>query len=194
MTTSRTTWVVLLLVPFAMSAILVLSNPVSHVAAGEYNGATDFDYFYSGAELFAQGRYEELYDPEVFPQLLDRTEPKLWYAYSPMYARAWGPLTRFSIDSAWVIWTLLSAVLIALAAALNAAKWRATAAILAIASFPAAMNLQLGQNAAVSAVLIGIAHAMIIRGRPIGAGLALGLMFKPQLAIGVGLCWQRRTS
>ncbi len=186
---SRTVRLVLLLTPFAMSAFLILGSLMRAVLSGDFSGGGDFRVFYEGAVLFAQGRFAELYTPEQFIQLAGIVDINLWYVYSPVYARAWVPFSWLGMDSAWIVWTAGSVALIAATAA-AASKRILPAAILAVTCAPAAMSLQLGQNAAVSAAIIAGSYLLARRGHLMAAGAELAiLVFKPQIAVGLGVWW-----
>lgn len=181
---------VLLLTPMAIAALLVWPDIVASLVAGQYNGGADFDVFYSGAALFEQARFAELWDPDGFAASIGRDEPYLWYAYPPVYASAWRALTGLSIDAAWVTWTVAGMAAIPVAVRVVSGRWDLPVTLLVLTVYPAALNFQLGQNAALSALIIAVAAGLLRRGRPLWAGVVLGLLvYKPQLAIGIGLWW-----
>lgn len=180
----------LLLTPFALSAILVLGGPLRSLLSGEFNGAADFYVFYSGAELFDSGRYAELWDLDALGGVIGRDDPNLWYAYAPFYARAWVPLTSLTIDQAWILWTIAGVASILTAVRVVAGRWTWWLTLLAIISLPGAANFQLGQNVAFAALLVAASFALVVNDRQVLGGIVLGLMaYKPQLAIGIGLWW-----
>jgi hypothetical protein len=181
---------ILLLTPFALSGILVLLGPLRAMLTGDPDVAPDFHVFYAGADLFEQGRFGELWDQAAFAGVTGLDEPFLWYAYPPFYARASVPMTALTIEQASVLWTLAGAALLPLTIRVVAGRWDWWLSLLAFISLPAAANFQLGQNAAVAALIVGVSFALVAKGRHVPGGIVLGvLVFKPQLAIGVALWW-----
>jgi len=181
---------VLLISPFVISAALFWPGILRWLWEGAYNGASDFDVFYSGAQLFGDGNYGALWDPDRLALELGRDDPFLWYAYPPLYASAWQPLIALSIDAAFVSWTVAGIVMVPLVVRLVADRWDLVAVLLGLASYPAVINFDLGQNAMLAALIVAAAVALVRSGHAAAGGAVFGLLvYKPQLAIGIGVWW-----
>lgn len=182
---------VLLLSPFAIAAVLIWPDVLGSLFAGRYNDAADFQVFYDGARLFGEGRFTDLWTQERLADVLGRPEDRfLWFAYPPFYARSWLLLTGLGIDAAFVVWTIAGLAALAAAVRVAAGRWDLAAIALGLAWYPAAINFELGQNAAFGALIVAVSVGLVRSGRHIAGGALLGLLvYKPQLAIGLGVWW-----
>jgi hypothetical protein len=156
----------------------------------------DFPAFYTAGHLVASGQAARLYDLD----LQQRTQSALlgrgadtWqpFAYPPLYALALAPLSSFGGLGAFrlhvfAMFLALAAGLWALGPALptlsgNAVSW-STTALLVLSFSPLFRTIVGGQNTALTLALMMGAMGALARGRPLQAGLWIGLTsYKPQL-------------
>lgn len=146
---------------------------------------TDFISFWSAANLVAQGRPAAAYDHAAL-QALEQTltgpdGPLYTWLYPPMALLVVAPLAALPYPAALAAWLGLT-----LAGYLTA-LWRllpeGRALLLMLAFPPLFINLGHGQNAFLSAALLGWGLLLLPR-RPWLAGVLMGtLIYKPQLGL-----------
>lgn len=173
-----------LAVCLALAAMAILRGQGSLADASTPLG-TDFISFWSAANLVAQGRPADAYDHAAL-QALEQTltgpdGPLYTWLYPPMALLVVAPLAALPYPAALAAWLGLT-----LAGYLTA-LWRllpeGRALLLMLAFPPLFINLGHGQNAFLSAALLGWGLVLLPR-RPWLAGLLLGtLIYKPQLGL-----------
>ena len=184
--------------PVVMVAVLLMVGVVAALGlsvAGDGVEATtgaDFAVFHTAGELAAEDRAELLYD-DRFAVLANEKfgggeEGNLIYLNPPVVAQVLQPLSALSYRAAFLVWSVVTLVLTAIALALLRAPrvfW-----FLAVLVPPAVLNLQLGQNGAVGLVVLAGMAALLRSDRKVAAGVVAALLlFKPTLALGVGVWW-----
>ncbi len=173
-----------LAVCLALAAVAIIRGQGSLADASTPLG-TDFISFWSAANLVAQGRPAAAYDHAAL-QALEQTltgpdGPLYTWLYPPMALLVVAPLAALPYPAALAAWLGLT-----LAGYLTA-LWRLLPerrALLPIVAFPPVfINLGHGQNAFLSAALLGWGLLLLPR-RPWLAGLLMGtLIYKPQLGV-----------
>ena len=153
----------------------------------------DFLQFYAAAWLVARGRIAELYDWDTFARTLPSLVPGIGDLlflpiYPPQVALLLSPLGRLSYGEALLAWSVMSVALYVLGIylalrLLPALRRYAVEAVAFALGFPPFIQLIAhGQIATLAIVPLFGAFAAFRAGRPILAGLLLGLLtFKPQL-------------
>ena len=148
---------------------------------------TDFVSFYAAGDLANAGAPSLAYDQTAHWAAEERaTEPGIHYQffyYPPVYLLLCAMLARLPYLAAFVLFEGASLALFLVVAQhiLNARGWRA---IIPLLAFPAVFwTLGLGQNAFLTAALLGGATLLVER-RPFVAGLLFGaLCYKPHLGL-----------
>ena len=173
-----------LAVCLALAVVAIIRGQGSLTDASTPLG-TDFISFWSAANLVAQGRPAAAYDHAAL-QALEQTitgpdGPLYTWLYPPMALLVVAPLAALPYPAALVAWLGLT-----LAGYLTAI-WRLLPegrALLPMLAFPPLfINLGHGQNAFLSAALLGWGLVLLPR-RPWLAGLLMGtLIYKPQLGL-----------
>jgi len=178
---------------------LVLWSTVMLRSAPPLNGngepiGGDYIAFYTAGRLLLAGQGATLYDVatvrRVQDGLLDGRIPRFHDAFRnpPFFAGLFAPLALAPLVASALVWTLVSAALLALAlrlgldeAPLLRRRWRGIA-VLTCAFPPVFFCLLDGQNSTLSLLLYVLIYRALARGQDLRAGLwaALGL-FKPQL-------------
>ncbi len=142
------------------------------------NGYQDFTVFYQGAEMVRAGQAAQLHDLHpAFEELL------------------FVPLTSLSYFPAYVVWTLLNVVMMALSVVMvrktfeEVGRLSPLFLILSVTAFaPAVRALTQGQDSILLLLLVTLSVFLLARGRAVWAGGALGLgMFKFHLVIPLAL-------
>jgi hypothetical protein len=148
----------------------------------------DFSAYYEAAQFARAGRAAEAYDDARmiaaerarFPGVSTR----LPWNYPPVFLLFLLPFTALPYAAAWALWTVL------MLGAFAALAWHLVPrrALWPVLLFPGAViNLFLGANGLLSALLLGGGVALIPR-RPYAAGMILGCaIYKPHLALLVPL-------
>jgi len=145
----------------------------------------DFVNNWTAARLASEGRIHEVFDPfQFYAAVHAMVDPTLlfhFWPYPPTYLAIVQPLGRLPYIPAFIVWSVASLGLLAVAAR---AVFPARSDVVFLLASPAvATNLVLGQNGGLTAALLLAAVAMIDR-RPRTAGVLLGLLtFKPQLGL-----------
>ena len=166
------------------------------IAAGTYGAyvhlaapsSTDFISFFAAGRLADLGTPALAYDPAAH-QAMERAvfgDPRLPYAYFFFYPPTFLAICAVlalipSYLAAFALWIGATGALFVLCLQAIVKDWRLTVAFL---SFPAAAaTAGIGQNALLTAALIGFGTYLIDR-KPIAAGLLWGaLIYKPHLAM-----------
>ncbi len=171
----------------------VLLGPGNLDLAGQPVG-TDFLEFYAAGKTLLRGESARLYDMEYQARLQQEIiGPGLgaYYAFitPPFFAVPFVPLALLPYGLAFALWGLGG--LAALWAGLRLLGLRSSRPFLwALTGFPVFAAVSYGQNSLLSLLLLALTYRLWRDGRPWVAGLALaGLMYKPQLTLGVVLLW-----
>jgi hypothetical protein len=173
-------------------AVAAVSGSGSSTATGRLGG--DHVEFYGTGKMVLDGQLDHLYEPDA--QRIAQ-EPYsgddggfLFFGYPPHVAVLSAPLAALPFRVSWVITTALMvagalgalALLRPVLRILQTAWWPCAA--LSLTFVPLFVGVGLGQNTAVSLLLIAAAWRLLHDDRDAAAGAALGLLlFKPQLAI-----------
>ncbi|HMQ34836.1 MAG TPA: glycosyltransferase 87 family protein, partial [Chloroflexaceae bacterium] len=164
----------------------------------------DFIAFYTAGRLAQTAPLSELYNlelqravqvPIVGPNFVEGG--LLSYNHPPFLAPLLGAIVGDDYRASYVRWALLLTAAVAAVALLMGARFRAgggergAAALVALGAlvfYPGFIGVLKGQDTAL--IVLGAAGAYygLATGRPLAAGLALGLtVIKPQLALALGL-------
>ena len=172
----------------AQLALLAYLALQSHGVLGgaPSNQTTDYMMIYASGTMARSGAADQVYDlarqailqQRIFGAPLDGIEP---FFYPPVYLIVCAALAMLPYLAGFALWVIVTA------GAFVAVLWRIVGdwrVAIALCSFPPAIvNLGLGQNAFLTAALLGLGMVSI-DGQPWLAGLALGaLCFKPHFLI-----------
>jgi hypothetical protein len=154
----------------------------------------DFVIYYTGAEIVNAGKGKDLYDLNVQQAYQERFKfpnqpwPVLPFNHAPYELLPFLPLAQLSFQSAHVIWSLISILFLLLACTillpLTTPGHRILFGALLLSFYPTVMGIKMGQDSAMSLlILVGVFASLKYR-RDVAAGsiLALGL-YKPQLVL-----------
>lgn len=147
---------------------------------------SDFTAFYHAGRLANAGHAAAAYDPALLNQGVRAThgvDYSMAWVYPPTFFLIAGPLALLPYLPALLLWQALSlaAAALVLGAILNDRR----ALLIALASPLTPLVLAGGQNAFLSAALLGSGLLMLDR-RPTAAGGVFGaLTYKPQLGLGI---------
>jgi hypothetical protein len=161
-------------------------------------GFGDFANFYTAGTLVRRGQSAELYNPtaqwkvqqEFASEVKIRRGPML-YMRPPFEALFFSLFASWSYPAALLVWTGLKLVLLAAIpfVVVRGRFWRESfplwaTVVLVLGTFPAFMDLLMGQDAVLLAFLFAVCFCQLETGREMGAGVTLGLaLFKFQLAV-----------
>jgi len=161
-------------------------------------GYGDFANFYTAGALVQRGESAELYSPAAQWKVQQEFASEVKMRRSPMrYMRPPFEALLFAVFAAWpyatalLLWTGFKLALLAAIpfVVVRGKFWKErfplwTTAILVLGTFPAFMDLLMGQDAFLLAFLFAICFWQLETGRDVGAGVTLGLaLVKFQLAI-----------
>jgi hypothetical protein len=180
-------------------AIYFLFMPGNPFESGNGLGG-DFRFFYVIATLAHRGEFASLYDKARILELGRTLMPDLIgsfaypSAYPPVVALAIAPIAALPYSAAIAVWTLASTGLYAAACRMVWRRCRqlaqsARTVVACAAAFPAFFLLIVfGQSTAPAVLLLSVAFVALADGRAWLAGLAIGgLVYKPQLAVGLAI-------
>ena len=160
--------------------------------------AQDFPAFYTAAHLIATGSGDLIYDTTAMAaaELKIAGTPVggsgvLAYFNPPFFALALAPLTMFSMDRAFQVWTLFGVCLLVVECALLwqvaqrlSLSWRVGLIAGFATLFPVAYGLQHGQFSLIVVVSWTVGFLLLYQRRDLLAGIALApLLIKPELAL-----------
>ena len=172
----------------------------SFMAQGHY----DFLIFYTGAEIVNAGKGHELYDLNVQQTHQEKFKlpRKAWsvlpFNHAPYELLPFLPLAKLSFQTAHLVWSIISVIFFILACitllALTERTHRMLLGALMLSFYPTWITIKMGQDSAMSLlILVGVFASLKYR-RDVAAGgiLALGL-YKPQLVLPLaGILLMRR--
>jgi glycosyl transferase family 87 len=181
--------------------IRTLWNERENIAAAH----GDFIIYYTGAQIFLDGKGESLYDLKVqkdYQEPFDlpfRPDP-LPYNHPPYELLLFAPLALLTYPYAFLIWAFINLILLLamiwILSPLVKAENRILSALIWGAFFPVTAALWQGQDSILSAFLLSAVIMNLKHGRGHLAGMMLALgLYKPQLVLPVALvlsarrCW-----
>jgi hypothetical protein len=162
------------------------------VAYASDNFHNDFTFYYAAARIGTAHGWQSIYDLRLQQEALDALGSRIRIAELARYISpppvAWTalPLTALPFQAAYAVWSAL--LLVALGwtwylAAPGAGRVRLVHLAAAVGWLPVIYGLQLGQPGLFVALGVAGSYALLRKGRPFWAGVALGaLVLKPQLA------------
>ncbi len=179
--------------PLPLASAIVATALVLAWAAASYAGAlatagargTDFAQYYVAARLTLAHGWAAPYDVAGFMAALrELTGHRDAYANTPVPTFLAMPLTRLPLDLAYAVWNVLLVSLFVAACwvAAPGRGWARVAQLLtSLVAFEVLSAIGLGQIALAVAALLVLHWWLLRQGRPLLAGIALGLAFaKPQ--------------
>ena len=152
-------------------------------------GHFDFGNFYAAGVLVHRGLGSELYDPaaqwrvqqDLSPEVKERGGP-IRYLRPPFEALLFSVFTIWPFPRALLIWTCLKLAMLAAIpfVVVRDRPWREAfplwaTGLLALGTFPVSIDLYLGQDAVLVALLYAIVFWQLDTGRDVAAGVTLGL-------------------
>lgn len=162
----------------------------SFMAQGHY----DLIIFYTGAEIVNAGKGHQLYDLKVQQAYQERFKlpNKPWsvlpFNHAPYELLPFLPLADLSFQSAHLIWSILSIIFLILACLIllrvTERRHRILFGALILSFYPRLIGIKMGQDSAMSLLILVGVFSSLKYGREVTAGgiLALGL-YKPQLVL-----------
>jgi len=161
-------------------------------------GYGDFANFYTAGTLVRRGQSAELYSlaaqwkvQQEFASEVKIRQGPLAYLRPPFEALLFSIFAKWPYVTALLLWTTLKLALLASIPfiVVRGSFWKEsfplwTTGILVLGTFPAFMDLLMGQDAVLLAFLFAVCYWQLETGRDTGAGVTLGLaLIKFQLAI-----------
>jgi hypothetical protein len=162
--------------------------------AGQVAG-TDYVQFYAAGSTVQRGEGDRLYDLEYQKNLQQDIVGKTFggynaFIYPPFLAWVFVPLSQLPYMWSFTIWSLLG-----LACLWLSLHWTGTAKPgrwfgWALTLFPVFASISFGQNSLLSLGVLSLTYLLWFREQRWLAGLVCSLvLYKPQLALGVGFLW-----
>ena len=156
------------------------------------NFHNDLTFYYAAAKIGVSHGWQSIYDLRLQQEALDSLGSRIQIAELARYISpppvAWlaAPFTFLPFQAAYFMWSALLLVALAWTWYLTApgnGRTRLIHLAAAIGWLPVIYGLQLGQPGLFVALGVAGSYALLGRGRPFWAGIALGaLVLKPQLA------------
>ena len=162
----------------------------SFMAQGHY----DFLIFYTGAEIVNLGKGQDLYDLKVQQAHQERFKlpNKPWsvlpFNHAPYELLPFLPLAKLSFQPAHLVWSIVSVIFLIISYVtllrLTERPHRMLLGALMLSFYPTWITIKMGQDSAMSLLILVGVFASLKYGRDVAAGgiLALGL-YKPQLVL-----------
>ena len=156
---------------------------------------TDFVAFYTAGRIIDSGQSADLYDlttaheiqQEIYQVDSQNFNP---YLNPPFYALLFTPLSRLPYNTAAALWMGFNLACLWLSFRILSPEGGQRKFWLALTWLPAWSAITFGQNAFLSLFILSSTYVLWSRKHYLLAGIAAGLMlYKPQLAIGIGLLW-----
>jgi hypothetical protein len=162
--------------------------------AGQVAG-TDYVQFYAAGSTLQKGEGARLYDFEYQKKLEHDIVGKTFRGHHafitpPFFAWVFVPLSLLPYMWSFAIWSLfgLACLLLSLHWIDPARPWRRFG--WALVWFPVFASISFGQNSLLSLGILSLTYFLWCRDRRFLAGLACSMvLYKPQLALGVGFLW-----
>jgi hypothetical protein len=161
-------------------------------------GSADFSIFYTAAKMIQHGQGAQLYDIAAQGRMESVLYPKvttrggtLIYDHPPFEALLYLPLAYVSYATAYIIWLVISVLLLLLAVRLLSpymteikAAWAPLPILLYISSFLVFVGLLQGQDSILLLLIFTLVFINLKQGRDFKAGLFLAIaLFKFQYAV-----------
>jgi hypothetical protein len=162
--------------------------------AGQVVG-TDYVQFYAAGTTLRMGESVYLYDFEYQHQLEQKIigspiEGLHGFITPPFMAWVFVPFSTLPYEWSFAIWSILGLVFLWLSLRWLNAKYILSHFTWALSWFPIFAAISFGQNSILSLAILCLTYKLWRHGRLWTAGLACSLvLYKPQLALGVGLLW-----
>ncbi len=174
--------------------VSVLLGPGNFDLAGQVVG-TDYVQFYAAGLTVSCGESARLFDLEYQNQIEQSITGAALIGHHafitpPFLAWLFVPFAQLPYGWSFAAWSLLG--LLGIWASL---RWLdshrpARHFLWALSWFPFFASISFGQNSLLSLALLSLSYALWRRDQKLAAGLAASLMlYKPQLALGLGLLW-----
>lgn len=188
------------MIPAALLITVVLVTAVGALVAPDDSGQLggDFPAFYGAGSIVADNGYDDLYDPETQRAaqegLIENEGGYLFFAYPPFVATGYSWLAPLGYRTAYLIQMLLMGAAAAATVLLlrpmsdtvRRFPWVVAAALILFQ--PLTASLIGGQNTALTMLLFVAAARAEWSGRPVLAGVAVGLLaYKPQYGVPLAL-------
>ncbi len=180
----------LLLITFGLSAIVAGLNMLGWIRFALHRAFEgDFALYYVFSRIGLHEGWSRLYDVAAQRQETDALGPLLWYPapYTPPLGWFVAPFALLPFPLALTIWSALLFALLLLSwwlAAPGGRLARLTHLTVALALFPVAFALLLGQVVIVVAAAVTLSWWLLRRNQELLAGLALAVLaLKPNLAL-----------
>jgi hypothetical protein len=182
-----------ILVALALAVgVVFLAGSGSGTVSGRVGG--DYPEFYAAGKLVDAGHADKLYDLDAQTAAqapyIGSDGGVLAFGYPPHVAAAYGLLARLPYRVSWLLHTLLMAGAVMASLLLLAPFLRRLDGFtlplvaLALTFLPLLVGFMLGQNTALTMLILSGAGRLFHERRELGAGMVLGLLFyKPQLAV-----------
>jgi hypothetical protein len=179
----RRSGIAALLAALGVGAVVDMGVWISDLWAGR--AGSDFAGYYVAAMVGRAHGWPALYDANVYPQALRALRGSgTVYGNLPLAAWAALPFTALPFHVAEMLWSLLLAAgfVWTWRAATRGPEWERALLLLApLAAFPVLFAIHLGQLVLLVAALVVLHWWLLRAGRPLLAGVVLGLAFvKPQ--------------
>jgi hypothetical protein len=183
---------------FLLALTIINTAGVLYLAPKLQRGYQDFTAFYCGALMVLGGEGEHLYDLQrqyqvqlQFAPHVDIRQVALPYNHPPFEALLFLPFAHLSFFHAYLAWSLLNVVMLAVAGALvkrtfsEVARLRNWFLFLAVAGFPpVATALVHGQDSVLLMLLATVGLVLLKKKQDAAAGAAFALcLFKFQIAL-----------
>lgn len=182
-------WAVLASLAISFVAVITAADGASSLA-GRVGG--DFPAFYGAGTVVADGDIDQLYDLERQAEAQEELlgSGALYFSYPPPVAALYSLLAQLSYVAAYAVHTVLMALALVGSYLLIRPMLPAdrppgpVVAAITFAFVPVFMGVTLGQNTALTALLVAASWRTARDGRDGLSGLALGLLlYKPQFAV-----------
>ena len=139
----------------------------------------DFLSMYAGSSLAREGRFAELYDPQVLlsrqKELVPGTSELIPFVRPAFYAALLAPLSLIPYETALWCWLLLQSLLLVGCWLWASRRFGSDALIFGALYFPTAHGISSGQDSSVMLLTLIGAYALAERGRPFWSGAVLAL-------------------
>lgn len=172
--------------------VILVSGSGTTTFTGRVGG--DYPAFYAAGQIIADGKADSLYSlsqqREYQQKLIGEESGVLPFAYPPVFAIAYAPLSQLPFRLSYAVHTLLMVAALALACVLiqriypRLIEKPELLFFLALTAYPILRSIMGAQNTALSLLLIVLVWYKVLHNKHYQAGLFLGLLFfKPQFAL-----------
>lgn len=172
--------------------VILVSGSGTTTLTGRVGG--DYPAFYAAGQIIADGKADSLYSlrqqHDYQKPLIGDEGGVLPFAYPPLFAIVYAPLSQLPFRISYAVHTLLMVAALALACGLIARIYPRLIAkpellfFLALTAYPILRSIMGAQNTALSLLLIVAVWYKVLHNKHYQAGIFLGLLFfKPQFAL-----------